>query len=73
MYGKNHVTPNMHAHCHLKEVLLDYRPVYGFWLFSFEHMNGVLEHQPTNHQCIEVQLMTHSTMTVVLISNRFLR
>ena len=26
-------------------------------MFSFEHMNGVLEHQPTNHQCI-VQLIT---------------
>ena len=36
----------------------DYGPVYGFWLFSFERMNGVLEHQPTNHQCIEVQLMS---------------
>ena len=42
IYGKNHVTPNMHVHCHLKEVLLDYGPVYGFWLFSFERMNGVL-------------------------------
>ena len=35
-----------------------YGPVYGFWLFSFERMNCVLEHQPTNHQCIEVQLMS---------------
>ena len=55
IYGKNHVTPNMHGHCHLREVFLDYGPVYGF---SFERMNGVLEHQPTNHHCIEVQLMT---------------
>ena len=59
IYGKNQVTPNMHAHCHLKEVLLDYSPVFGFWLVSFERMNGVLEHQPTNHQCIAVQLITH--------------
>ena len=58
VYGKNHVTPNMHMHCHLKEVLLDYGPVYGFWLFSFERMNGVLEHQPSNHQYIEIQLMS---------------
>ena len=57
VYGKKHVTPNMHTHCHLKDVLLDYGPVYGFWLFSFERMNGVLEHQPTNHQHVETQLM----------------
>ncbi len=27
------ITPNMHMHCHLKSVLLDYGPVFAFWLF----------------------------------------
>ena len=34
MYSKSVITPNMHMHCHLKEVILDYGPVYAFWLFS---------------------------------------
>lgn len=32
-------------------------PVYGFWLFSFEHYNGLLGHQPSSNHCIESQLM----------------
>ena len=30
MYGSSAITPNMHQHCHLKEVILDYGPVYEF-------------------------------------------
>ena len=36
LYGKEFLTCNMHLHCHLHSVLLDYGPVFGFWLFSFE-------------------------------------
>ena len=57
MYGNNVITPNMHMHCHLKEVVLDYGPVYGFWLFSYERYNGILQHQPTSNRCVEVQIM----------------
>ena len=56
MYGNNVITPNMHMHCHLKEVVLDYGPVYGFWLFSYERYNGILQHQPTSNR-VEVQIM----------------
>ncbi len=57
IYGNNVITPNMHMHCHLKDVLLDYGPVYGFWLFSYERYNGILQHQPTSNRCIEIQIM----------------
>ena len=57
MYGSDVITPNMHMHCHLKSVLLDYGPVFAFWLFSYERYNGILEHQPTSNRCIETQLM----------------
>ena len=57
IYGSNVVTPNMHMHCHLKSVILEFGPVYAFWLFSFEHFNGILGNQPTNNQSIEIQLM----------------
>lgn len=57
MYGESACTPNMHMHNHLKEVLLDYGPVYAFWLFAYERFNGILQHQPNNNHNIEVQVM----------------
>ena len=56
------MTPNMHMHLHLKDVIMDYGPVYAFWLFAYERYNGILEHQPNNNRSIEIQLM-----------NRFIR
>ena len=46
----------MHLHCHLEEIILDFGPIYGFWLFSFEHYNGFLGNYPTNRKDIESQL-----------------
>ena len=43
LYGKDMCTPNMHMACHLKDIMLDYGPVHGFWCFSFERYNGMLE------------------------------
>ena len=57
LYGKDNSTANMHMHCHLKDSVIDYGPVYSFWLFSFERFNGLLESIPTNKRCIEPQLM----------------
>ena len=56
-YGKEFTTPNMHMHCHLREVLLDYGPVYNFWCFCYERYNGILGNQPNNNKAIEPQLM----------------
>ena len=57
LYGSNAVTPNTHLHCHLQEGLLDYGPVYSFWLFSFERDYGILGQTPSNKRLIEKQLM----------------
>ena len=57
LYGAKHCTVNMHLHLHLKEIVLDYGPVYSFWCFSFERMNGILGDYFTNNQNIEVQFM----------------
>lgn len=57
LYGEQYVTPNMHMHGHLISSLLDYGPVYSFWLFSYERYNGILGNFPTNQKSIEVQLM----------------
>ena len=57
MFGKNHITPNMHLHCHLLECILDYGPLHSFWCFAFERCNGILGYIPNNNRCIESQLM----------------
>ena len=33
-------TMYMHLHAHIKECIEDYGPVYSFWCFSFECLNG---------------------------------
>lgn len=57
LYGADACTPNMHLHLHLKECLLNYGPVHGFWCYGFERYNGRIEKYHTNNQSIEVQLM----------------
>ena len=54
---KQFLTCNMHLHCHLHSVLLDYGPVFGFWLFSFERYNGQLGSTLTNNRSVEIQFM----------------
>ena len=56
LHGKEAVSPNMHMHGHLKEVVLDYGPVQEFWLFSFERYNGILSKQPTNNRVTTMPL-----------------
>lgn len=62
LYGESSITPNMHLHAHLKQVILDYGPLQEYWCFSFERFNGILGKQPSNNRLIEPQIM-----------NRFLR
>ena len=41
LYGKKSCTMNLHLHGHLASCIHDYGPVYSFWLFAFERLNGV--------------------------------
>jgi hypothetical protein len=41
-YGRDKITPNLHLLLHLCECSFDYGPLYTFWCFSFERMNGML-------------------------------
>ena len=61
LYGKDYFTINMHLHYHLKECISDFGPVYAFWLFSFERLNGVLGSYHTNCKDISLQLMRKFT------------
>ena len=56
LYGQEHCNINMHLHLHLAEYIFDFGPVYAFWLFAFERMNGVLGAYHTNNRNISVQL-----------------
>ena len=42
IYGRKNCTMNMHLHGHIKECIEDFGPVYSFWCFSFERLNGIL-------------------------------
>lgn len=55
LYGNEKTTPNMHLHLHLKDSILDFGPVYAFWLFSYERYNGILGAVPTNNRAVEPQ------------------
>ncbi len=57
LYGKKGYTMNLHLHGHLKDCILDFGPVYSFWLFAFERLNGVLGSYHTNCHDISLQLM----------------
>jgi hypothetical protein len=41
-YGPEMVTPNIHLSLHISECCRDYGPVYSFWCYAFERMNGIL-------------------------------
>ena len=57
LYGNVVCNINLHLHSHLCEFIRDYGPVYSFWLFPFEHLNGVLGSYTTNGRHISIQLM----------------
>jgi len=41
-YGPKKISPNLHLCLHICECALDYGPLYSFWCYSFEWMNGLL-------------------------------
>ena len=47
------------------DCILDFGPVYSFWLFSFERYNGIVGDYGTNQRSVEIQLMRK------FISNQF--
>ena len=57
LYGKQYCTPNLHLHGHIASCIEDYGPVYAFWLFSFERLNGILGSYHTNNNDVSLQLM----------------
>ena len=41
-YGRDKIIPNLHLSLHLRNCSYDFGPLYTFWCFSFERMNGIL-------------------------------
>ena len=56
LYGQEKCTINMHLHGHLVECIEDFGPVYSFWCFAFERMNGILGSYHVNNHHISIQL-----------------
>ena len=57
LYGKESLTPNIHLMFHITDCIRDHGPVYGFWLYAFERMNGISGNFPTSNHEIGIQLM----------------
>jgi hypothetical protein len=56
-YGRDKITSNLHLSLHLYDCSFDYGPLYAFWCFSFERMNGILGSLPNSNRKIEPELM----------------
>ena len=69
MYGQSVITPNMHLHDHIEQCILDYGPVYNFWLFAFERYNRILESFPSNNRCVEIQFVQRFTREIFLYTS----
>lgn len=54
LFGTQCITPNVHLHCHMRDCIVDYGPLYGFWCYAFERYNGILGSMPNT---IEIHLM----------------
>jgi hypothetical protein len=56
-YGQKKITSNLHLSLYLRECANDYGPLYSFWCFSFERMNGILGSLPNSNRNIEPELI----------------
>ena len=54
LYGSEACTINIHLHGHLTSCIRDFGPVYAFWCFAYERMNGVLGAYHTNNHHVSV-------------------
>ncbi|GBC47283.2 hypothetical protein GLOIN_2v1883106 [Rhizophagus irregularis DAOM 181602=DAOM 197198] len=59
-YGRVKITPNLHLSLHLCDCSNDFGPLYAFWCFSFERMNGILGSLPTSLELLEDRPTTGS-------------
>jgi hypothetical protein len=58
-----------HLILHLKECILDFGPIHGFWLFAYERFNGILGQIKTNNHAPESTMM-HSFLVSVELHDR---
>ena len=52
-------------HCHLRDCILDFGPLQGFWFFTYERFNGILGDLPNNNCSIEYQHTNESLFETV--------
>ncbi|GET61560.1 hypothetical protein GLOIN_2v1849215 [Rhizophagus irregularis DAOM 181602=DAOM 197198] len=56
-YGPEFITSNIHLTLHIPDCCRDYDPIYSFWLFPFERLNGYIGSYPNSNRQIEPELM----------------
>jgi len=77
IFGEENVVPNHHMACHLRDILLDFGPVFSYWCFPFERLNGCLQGFPNNgvniegkilHRCLVGFLTCHSLVNASFVA-----
>ena len=48
---------NTYLHFHLLKTIIDFRPFYSYWCFSYKHFNAVLGSYAINHHSVCLQIM----------------
>ncbi|GBC35905.1 hypothetical protein GLOIN_2v1775288 [Rhizophagus irregularis DAOM 181602=DAOM 197198] len=56
-YVPEFITSNIHLALHIPDCCRDYGPIYSFWLFPFERLNGYIGSYPNSNRQIEPELM----------------
>ena len=64
LYGPESCTINIHLHGHLSDCVRDFGPVYSFWCFAFERMNGILGSYCINNRHVSVQYFNPSYLNL---------
>ncbi|RHZ58485.1 hypothetical protein Glove_373g11 [Diversispora epigaea] len=59
-YGRNVITSNLHLSLHLSAYSHDFGPLYAFWYFSFERMNGILGSLPNSLEILNTRQFVRS-------------
>jgi len=66
VYPTLNAWPNHHAAFHIYDYLLLFGSVHAWWSFPFEHLIGILQCLPTNHQYGELQCSYTITLNIYI-------
>src|SRR5439155_22492024 len=71
-YGQEFITPKIHLSLHITDCCEDYGPLYSFWCYSFERMNGLLGNKLFYYFYVYAKIYPIGLKIFPIVSCRFL-